>query len=155
MKLFPYDKFKINSPQSPTEVLLRIEECTGEKKLFNFDTTKEFSGLVTENGFEITKNISYRNSFLPVIEGKIEPSAVGSSVTVSMRLNALVLCFMLLWFSGVGMGCIAALSKLDNFAASKLIPFGMLAFGIALMSGGFWFEASKQKVRLIELISNK
>jgi hypothetical protein len=36
---------------------------------------------------------------------------------------------------------------------SVLIPFGMLVFGAVLISGGFWFEASKQKIMLIELIT--
>lgn len=153
MKIIPYEKFQIDSDLSATEVLQRIKQHTGEKKLFNFRSPHEFSGYVNEREFEITKNISYRNSFLPVIEGKIEQISTGARVTISMRLHLAVICFMFIWFSGVSIGCIAVLAHLDRFSMPMLIPFGMLIFGVALVSGGFWFEASKQKVRLIELLS--
>jgi hypothetical protein len=93
------------------------------------------------------------NSFLPVIEGKVEQISTGTRVTISMRPHFAAMCFMFIWFSAVSVGCIAALTHLDRFSMSVLIPFGMLVFGAVLISGGFWFEASKQKIMLIELIT--
>lgn len=153
MKLIPYEKFQIDSGLSAAEVLQRIKQRTGEKKLFNFRSSLEFSGHVNEREFEITKNISYQNSFLPVIEGKIEQISTGARVTISMRLHLAVICFMFIWFSGVSIACIEVLVHLDRFSMPMLIPFGMLIFGVLIVSGGFWFEASKQKLRLIELLS--
>lgn len=153
MKLIPYEKFQIDSGLSAADVLQRIKQHTGERTLFSFQSSHEFSGHVSEREFEITKNISYRNSFLPVIEGKVEQTSTGARVTISMRLHLAVICFMFVWFSGVSIGCIAVLAHLDRFSMPMLIPFGMLIFGIVLVSGGFWFEASKQKIRLIELLS--
>ncbi|NCP64797.1 MAG: hypothetical protein GW763_17870 [Paraglaciecola sp.] len=154
MKLIPYEKFQIDTGLSSAELVQRISSITGENKFFNFSPSHEFSGQVTENEFEIVKNISYRNSFLPIIEGKIEPKSTGALVTISMRLHLLVMCFMSVWFSGVGIGCLLVMSKMHEFSWPMLIPFGMLFFGVVLVSGGFWFEASKQKRRLIELLSN-
>lgn len=153
MKLIPYEKFEINSDLSSVEVVQRIENCTGKKKFFNFSHTHEFSGHVNENAFEITKNISYRNSFLPVIVGKIKQTDLGTKITITMRLHPVVICFMLIWFTGVGIGCIAIFLIMDEFSLPMLIPFGMLIFGIALVSAGFGIEAAKQKERLIELLS--
>jgi hypothetical protein len=153
MKLIPYEKFQINTDLSSVELVKRIKTFTGEKTFFNFNPSHEFSGHVNEYEFEITKNISYRNSFLPIIEGKIEQKTTGTQVTISMRLHLFVMCFMFVWFSGVGIGCITLFAKVDEFSLPMLIPFGMLIFGVALVSGGFWFEASKQKRRLIELLS--
>lgn len=155
MKLIPYEKFQIDSSLSAAEVLQRIKQCTGERKLFNFNSSHEFSGHVKEQEFEITRNISYQNSFLPVVEGKVKQTSTGAQVTVSMRLHLAVMFFMAIWFSGVSIGCIAVLARLDKFSMLKLLPFGMLFLGIALVLGGFWFEASKQKRRLIELLSKK
>ncbi len=155
MKIIPYEKFQIESSLSVAEVLRRIARRTEKKQLFNFSSSLPFSGDVTDRGFEITKNISYRNSFLPVIEGKVEQTKSGSRVTIAMRLHFAVMCFMFIWFSAVSVGCIAVLAHLDRFSMPMLIPFGMLIFGVALVSGGFWFEASKQKVMLIELITQK
>jgi hypothetical protein len=152
MKLIPYEKFQIDTGLSSAELVQRIRSITGEKKLFNFSPLHEFSGHVNENGFEIVKNITYRNSFLPIIEGKIEPKSTGAKVTISMRLHLLVMCFMAIWFSGVGIGCLLVMSKMEEFSWPMLSPFGMLFFGVALVSGGFWFEASKQKVRLKEIL---
>lgn len=153
MKLIPYEKFQIDTGLSSVEVAQLIRTVTGEKKLFDLNHSHEFSGYVKESEFEITKNISYRNSFLPIIEGKIEQKGTGTQVTISMRLHFFVICFMFIWFSGVGIGCITVISNMENFSPPMLIPFGMLIFGISLVSGGFWYEASKQKKRLVELLS--
>jgi len=153
MKLIPYEKFQINTDLSSVELVKRIKTFTGEKSFFNFSPSHEFSGHVNEYEFEITKNISYRNSFLPIIEGNIEQKITGTQIIISMRLHLLVMFFMFVWFSGVSIGCITVLAKVDEFSLPMLIPFGMLIFGVALVSGGFWFEASKQKRRLIELLS--
>lgn len=60
---------------------------------------------------------------------------------------------MFIWFLGAIIGCIEVLTHLDKFSISTLMPFGLLIFGVALVLGGFWFEASKQKLRFIELLS--
>ena len=104
MKLIPYEKFQIDSGLSAADVLQRIKQHTGERTLFSFQSSHEFSGHVSEREFEITKNISYRNSFLPVIEGKVEQTSTGARVTISMRLHLAVICFMFVWFSGVSIG---------------------------------------------------
>ena len=152
MKLIPYNRFYIDSEKLPDEVLQRINDNTSKKKLFSFSPTKEFSGTVSNDGFQIQKNISYRNSFIPVIEGIVESSESGTIIDIKMRLNTIVFCFMCIWFVGVGIGCIAVLSNIDSFSFHALIPFGMLIFGLALVNGGFWVEASKQKIKLIELL---
>ncbi len=152
MKLFPYNRFNIESEKSPDEVIKKVSEYVGEKEFFSFKPAKEFSGSIHSNEFKIQKNISYRNSFLPIIEGVVKPNGDGTITDIKMRLNSLVFGFMCIWFFGVGVGCIAVLSNLDSFSFHALIPFGMLVFGVALVNGGFWVEASKQKVRLIEII---
>lgn len=154
MKLIPHDKFIIETFSAPEDVLQRINENTEPKKLFSLSSSKYFNGSVSGSGFEVSKNISYRNSFLPVVEGNVETSEKGSNVKITMRLNSFVFFFMCIWFFFVGIGCVAVVSNLDGFSMHALIPFGMLVFGIVLVSGGFWFEASKQKVKLIELIKN-
>ena len=152
MKLFPRKKFIIETAISPDVVLERINDVTEPKKLFG--SSKYFSGSISSSNFKISKNISYRNSFLPVIVGNVEPSSKGSNVTVTMRLHRFVFVFMCIWFFGVGIGCIAALLNLDAFSFHSLIPFGMLVFGGGLVSRAFGGEASKQKIKLIELIKN-
>lgn len=153
MKIVPYEKFQIDTDLSSIEVAQRIRTVTGKIKLFSLTPEYEFRGRVSDSEFKIIKNILYRNSFLPIVKGKIEQKGTGTSVTISMRLHLLVMCFLSIWFSGVGLGCIVVISDLNAFTLPMLTPFGLLIFGVVLVSGSFWYEASKQKRRLIELLS--
>ena len=75
-----------------------------------------------------------------------------------MRLHAFITAFMCVWFGGVGLGCIVLLNSVFNgqkpMSPAMLIPFGMLIFGWALVSGCFWFEAKKQKPMLVEMFND-
>lgn len=155
MKLIPYSVFKIDTEISSAEVLRRIEVCTGKKKFFDFNPSHEFNGRVDEKGFVVTKNITYRNSFLPVITGKVENKSNGAQVEISMRLHFFVICFMFFWLLFVSIGCAVVIWNFENISLfSAAIPFAMLIFAVALASGGFWFEAAKQRARLIELFQH-
>lgn len=76
-----------------------------------------------------------------------------------MTMFVWVIVFMCVWFGGVAIGTLAVIDSyisgqtvLDWFA---LIPFGMLVFGVALVAGGFWFEALKQKPMLEDIFKGK
>lgn len=154
MKLMPYDKFQINSKLSPIEIIQRIRDCTGDDEFFSLHQTHEFSGQVNDNDFKIMKNISYRNSFQPIIEGKIEQTSMGTQVTISMRLHLFVMLFMVIYLVLAGIFGISSLINATVFSWSIFSHFGLLIAGGALASGGFWFEAYRQKRRLIALLSN-
>ena len=47
----------------------------------------EFEGDVSPEGFNISRIISYRNSCIPVIRGRFEPSATGTSIVIEMRMH--------------------------------------------------------------------
>ncbi|MDO7083972.1 hypothetical protein WNY51_13740 [Pseudocolwellia sp. AS88] len=152
MKVIPYDSFTIDTTNPPEIIVTNISKNIGSKNFGLFEAGNEYKGSITDNRFTIQKNISYQNSFLPIIQGEITLTDKGSSVNITMRPHALVLCFMSIWFFCVGLGCLLVLSNLDNFSLPYLIPFGMLFFGITLILLGFWPEAKKQKPKLIELI---
>ena len=116
---------------------------------------KPFQGEITQNGFKITRIIHYRNSFLPIITGKFLPGNPRLKVEIRMGLHPFVTAFICIWFGGVGLISIiflaSMLSGTTTFSIDSLIPLGMLVFGWALVSGGFWFEVKKQKPMLIEM----
>ncbi|WP_255439063.1 hypothetical protein [Aestuariibacter sp. GS-14] len=153
MKLIPYDQFYVDSAQSVTDVMYRIQSVTGESTFFRNHSACEFTGYINGNEFQITKSIDYQNAFLPVIEGQVQQHNDGVRVAITMRLRMFAIGFMSVWILGLGIGCIAMLFNLDNFSWPMIMPFIMLVFGVAMMSGGFWFEASKQKARLVELLN--
>jgi hypothetical protein len=156
MKFLPYDKFEIETTMSPEAFVAALNSQVEPKRLFRMSSNHlPFQGDISRDGFRITRIIHYRNSFLPIVSGKYFPGPSGIVVEIWMGLHPLVIVFMCVWFGGVGFGAFAMLSGLvtGQVQASPilLIPFGMLLFGWALVSGGFWFEAKKQKRMLIEM----
>jgi hypothetical protein len=83
----------IHTPLLADEVLLCLQAIVGrERSFWRIWATPEaaFEGVVTQGSFRITRAIQYRNSFLPVIWGKVEPVATGSEVRLVMALHPLV-----------------------------------------------------------------
>ncbi len=160
MKLLPYDSFEIDTPMSAKAIIGVLTDTVEPTRWFRLSKDhKTFQGTVEHDGFKITRIIHYRNSFLPVVRGRFAPGPSGFTVTVTMRLHPFVMAFMCLWFGGVGLGVVASLAGLAFGRAEAdpmlLIPFGMLLFGWALVSGAFWFEAKKTKPILLDMMKGR
>jgi hypothetical protein len=54
----------------------------------------EFEGDVSPQAFNISRIISYRNSCIPVIRGRFEPSAAGTRIVIEMKMNPLGYVFL-------------------------------------------------------------
>jgi hypothetical protein len=163
MKYLPFENITYKSNLNSEEIIKKIDEIIEPKKAFsvsgifgNNKNNKPYEGNIVGNSFNITRLISYRNSFLPKIKGIIEKDYDGTKVNIKMRMNTFVIIFMFIWFGGVGIGCLAVLTSgfkfgNQNFEPMTLIPFGMLIFGYALVTGGFKYESIKSKKYLAEL----
>jgi len=156
MKVYPKAYFEIESPLPAREILAALDAVVEPPKWFRWKSTsgKKYHGEVSIDSFKIWKIINYRNSFLPIIEGRITPSISGSRIAVTMRLHRFVAVFMLFWLGGVSTGVvtflIAAMRGEMEPIPALLAPLGMLLFGIALTSISFWWEAKKTKPALVE-----
>ncbi len=156
MKFWPSDQFEIQTTMSAEDIVASLSSEIEPNKLFGMSTDHApFQGDISRHGFKITRIIHYRNSFLPIISGKFLPGDAGVKVAIRMRLHPFVTAFMCVWFGGVGLGVVAVVGGLLSGPAPAspmlLIPFGMLVFGWALVSGGFWCEAKEQKRMLLEM----
>lgn len=157
MKIYPKYLFTIDSPLSASEMVSVLESAVEPPKLVRWGASgsRSYQGEFTHSGFKIWRIISYRNSFLPIIEGTIIPVTSGSRVAVTMRLHRFIAVFMIIWLSMVA-ALLLAFSlasmngRIDPFPA-VLVPFFMLVFGILLTSCSFWAEARKAKLFLVEL----
>lgn len=119
---------------------------------------KPFQGEFYGRHFSITRIIRYRNSFLPVVTGSVEPSGAGSRVQVHMRMQVFVMAFLVVWIiaaiaMGIGIASEVAAHSVDYDPLLLLVPVGMIAFVAAMSLGGFWFEANKQERMLRELFA--
>ena len=84
----------------------------------------EFEGDVSPQGFNISRLISYRNSCIPVIRGRFEPSANGTRIVIEMNMHPLGYVFLV----GGAMISFVVTSVLASDQVSPLAPAA--AFGI-------------------------
>ena len=57
-----------------------------------------FIGTVEGDRFRVRRDIRYRNSFLPIVLGRVRTVPTGVRVGVTMFLHPTVAVFMLVWF---------------------------------------------------------
>ncbi len=163
--LLPFDNFKLLTRLSATEVQHRMESITEPRKtfrgLFVTQKTKPYQGNVTGNQFEISRIITYRNSFLPLIRGRISTNMGQTEVAIWMRPVLFALIFMGFWLGIVGIICLAmaieAFRQWEQLLAHgvspvSLIPFGMFVFGYLLLLLAYKTESRKSKAFLMQLL---
>lgn len=153
----PFYRFEIEVNAPPPVVVERLRaivrgklsfwESVRQSFPFNQADGAPFIGSVQEDSFKLRRNIRYRNSFLPMIRGTIASYGVGTRISVTMFLHPVVAIFMIFW---LGMVTWVAVSR----PTASPIPWGMLAFGIALTVGGFIPEAIKAKRLISEAVSD-
>lgn len=154
MTFLPFETIIIDTPLTKEETISNLRSNIEREKTFclwNKSDTKAFEGQLTTNEFEIKRIISYRNSFLPIIKGRIETFGTGTRLTVNMRLHVAVMTFMAVWFGFVGLFFIASLSSLEDRSDTSLFPLGMLLFGYPLTMGGYLFESYRTKEILTDI----
>ena len=164
MNFLPFENFYIITSLKPEQVqdcLQQVVEPNNGfsfKSLFSSSSGNYFSGNVINGVFEFKRVISYRNSFLPQIKGATEAWINGSRIHVTMRMHIAVIIFMCMWLGGVGLAGVGillqSLSK-GGFEPTAFIPFGMFLFGYVLSTGGFKYESSKARNKLVELLNGE
>jgi hypothetical protein len=92
MILIPFDRRIIASCLKTDAIESRLSQAVETSlKWYQHRSEKEFRGHVSENGFRIRRNIRGRNSYLPLIKGKLEPTANGTRVILTFTLHPIVL----------------------------------------------------------------
>lgn len=163
-KFIPYEKLTISSGYRAKEVLERIAEHTEMDMTFKkrflgrikMRSDHAYEGIVTDKGFEISRVIFYRNSFLPVIIGEVCDQPFGSEIHLTLRMNSVVIIFAMIWMGFVTLACLGVLVAgiiTGKFDRILMIPFGMWLFGVVLFLGGFKFESIRSRNHLMELLN--
>jgi hypothetical protein len=139
VKLLPFHRFEITSPLRREEVLAAISSRLEERKWFavrmpGAQNDERFEGAVTADSFNITRIMGYRNSFAPVIDGKVHEAGRFSRIVITMQLHIVVLIFMVM-FAVIAGAALAISSALPGVMMVALLYFVVLA--------AFWFEANK------------
>ena len=159
MNFYPKATFTIDTTLSTSELSAALNAVTEPQQWFRWGATegKLFHGECSGDGFTLWRIITYRNSFLPIIEGRITPAISGCRVAVTMRLHRFVAAFMIFWLGFVGVSLVffvtVALNGSMELIPGVLVPLGMLVFGIALTSGAFWWEVKKTRPLIQALLT--
>lgn len=165
-RYLPLEAYVLTTSLSPEQVYQRLSDNLEQVKtagitLFNRDSSKPYAGKITHHAFTISRIISYRNSFLPIIHGEISAAYGKTQVKIKMRPAMPVLIFMSVWLGIVGVVCLGILftglthiTRLFQTGPSPiaLIPFGMFIFGCLLINLSFKAESKKSKAFLATLL---
>src|SRR5436190_19553730 len=96
-------RFSLDVNVPPQVVAERLRPIVREKRQFSdFEAwqsseraTPAFIGTVQDASFRIRRDIRSRNSFLPLIWGRVVPIGTGARVSVTMFIHPLVALFMM------------------------------------------------------------
>jgi len=143
---------RFTTPYSVEECIRRIEAASERDRPFLSDLRWSSGVLarVSSDRFRLRyRRFLVRNSFAPILDGRIESTSTGSLVHAHFRWHRAVLGFAIVWFSGiVGIGGVmfvvsaGALVRGENRVGETnvllglLFPVGLLAFGITLVRFG-------------------
>ncbi len=158
MKIIPYKKIIIEHSKTKAEISNIINNVTEPCNFWtNRYSSKLFCGQCDTDSFKIRRIIRYRNSFLPIINGKI----YDTEVSVTMRLHHFASVFMLIWMT-VAILTFIVISALIAFSLYKgLFGFFPISFGLIFAPVGFlmlkfafWREVEKAELELKKLINS-
>lgn len=151
----PIYSFRVDVDAPPRIVAERLRAVVGEPPSFGESfrmpwspgdpASPPFIGTVRDESFRIRRDIRRRNSFLPLIWGRILATPLGTRVNVIMFIHPMVAIFIAFWFGMVGKFILA-----DN--SPLLVPLGMLLFGVVLTAWGFFPEAIKARRVITEAV---
>jgi len=142
-------RFEIESEAPPQVVIERLRasvrpkpdllESLGRSWKRRDASGPPFVGSVGEDSFRIHRDFRGRNSFVPLIRGRVISTHAGARVTGIMLLHPVVAVFTPFWLGAVGYGA------LTDKSAPPVALWIMFIFGVSLAAGGFFVEASKAK----------
>ncbi len=156
MIFLPFETIIIETTLTKEDAMLNLTKNIEPEKTFRFinrSDTKDFEGCLRGDEFEIRRIIRYKNSFLPVISGRIETSGLATRITVKLRLNPGAMAFMLIWFGFVTLFLIASIIKPGDPIETVVLPIVMLVFGYAVTIGAYLFESYRTKEILTHILN--
>jgi hypothetical protein len=146
LNLLPFHSETLVSPLSKKEVLGHLMRVTREVNFLDTRTQQvpgiKFNGMVGQEGFRISRVVKRGETFLPLINGEVEPTPRGSIIFLRFRLFPGAIFFLAFW-SIVLLGF-----SVFFFLALKNISYGIICLVIGVLNyllGIFFFN---RQVRL-------
>ena len=166
MNYFPFENAKFLSNLKSDELVRHLSDSIERVHPSKFKSPsrssksyyKPYQGTISNNEFTVLRNISYENSFRPVIHGTIREFLSHTEVSIEMKLHRFVRRFIILWLSMTMFAFIVTLIDSVNaakFTLSTFGPLGAFLFGYLLTMIGFNIESRKTKKDFQNLLKAK
>jgi hypothetical protein len=147
------------SPLAPEDCAARLGEAVDHTWLERLFGSKPVRGRLSARSFRLLKRIHYRNSFQTCLTGTLEFHVEGTILRVRSGMHPLVIAFLVVWFTGAGLGCaIILLGWLQGLvpgpvhAVGTIVPLLLLAFGIGLVRFCRWLARDEERF-LIDFVA--
>jgi WD40 repeat protein len=159
MQLLPYNTFSIHTREPLEDVIEKLDAHIEAPKAFRWSFSRNhapYAGTISSSGFECHRIIHYRNSFLPNIRGRFEPSSEGTVIRVTLKLHPFVTAFLVFWYlvwysATIPIFLFGALSgDVDVFTALQFL--GMPIVLLFVFWCAFWYEANRSRRELAQII---
>jgi WD40 repeat protein len=159
MKLLPYDAFTIQTREPLSDVIEKLDAQIEAPKAIRWTFSRNHSpyeGTISNSGFELRRIIHYRNSFLPKLRGRFEPSSDGTIIRVTIRLHPFVIAFLLFWYS-VWYSITIPLFVFGAFSGDVDVVIALQFLGLPIVLlfvfwCAFWYEANRSRHKLAQII---
>lgn len=159
--LLPFENYVLITKLSVEEVLRRLNIYIQPRQsivkfISRSDFTKTYSGEINGNTFNMIRNINYRNSFLPLIEGQIERAEGSTHIYIKMKLVTTTLVFISIWLGILGLLSVLTIYRVLQYGLSSNSYFSIVMFilGVLIIHFGFKRESKKSKEFLAELLES-
>ena len=162
MILLPFEHITYRTKLSPEEVIERLEKVVkptmnlyGKAGFAASEDQKPYRGTINRDSFRINRIITKKNSFLPMINGRINRINDKTEIEIKMKPEWSALLFMIFWLFMVGFFLFSSFDSTtflkNGISLSDLIPLGMFLGGYGMTIFGFKSESIKSKKFLTQL----
>ncbi|MBQ7761181.1 MAG: hypothetical protein IJ400_03915 [Clostridia bacterium] len=140
---------KIESSLTKKEVVQRLSEITNTTDKAN----DIFIGQISDSEFRIHKKPKeyVRNSFAPILVGKIEDKMEGCDINITARLNLFTATFFLIWF----LGAIVVPAIIGIVEPVFLLASLVFATFLTLLILFAFYKPAKKTIALLDSILKK
>ncbi len=150
MFFIPYGHIPVKSKLRSDEIERRLTDQLEPPRIVSGmfrESHKYFQGSFENGEFKISRILNYRNSFRPVILGKLEPAFDHTDIELTLRLDYAVLAFMLFIFFSYIVGFLMPIFTLylqpmvlgQNTEVLQYFPAGYWLRYLLSSLGGFSF----------------
>lgn len=140
MFFMPYGHIQIKSKFKADEIERRLKEQLEPPSIISGmfrGNHKYFQGSIENGKFKISRIIHYRNSFRPVIIGRLQPEIDHTIIGLTIRLDFAVVAILLLI---VGSFILPMFSLLFQPLLFQSLPFGENVDFWQYLPEGYWLQ---------------